>query len=80
MIEDRKRYLDVDGVAEYLSLSKYTIRDWIKKRQIPFIKFKRAVRFDLQEIDIWLKDKKMPCLSGRYLNHCFSYFSRISFN
>ena len=79
-IKDRKRYLDVDGVAEYLALSKHTIRDWIKKRQIPFIKFERAVRFDLQEIDIWLKEKEVPVLGNRWLSFCFSDFSRISLN
>jgi excisionase family DNA binding protein len=76
-INETKRYLDVDELAKYLVLSPHTIRDWIKTRKIPFLKFDRAIRFDLDEIEKWLQNKKVPCLEGRYLTFCLSSFNRL---
>jgi excisionase family DNA binding protein len=58
-----KRYLKVEELATYLGLSPETIRAWVKKRQIPFYKLGRAVRFDKHEIDKWLESKKRLCLA-----------------
>jgi excisionase family DNA binding protein len=77
-IKDRKRYMNVDEVADYLGFSEHTIRSWMKTRKIPIVKFDRAVRFDTDKIDIWLKDKEVPVLGNRWLSFCLSDFSRIS--
>jgi len=77
-IKDRKRYMNVEEVADYLGFSEDTIRSWIKIRKIPILKFDRAVRFDTDKIDIWLKDKEVPVLGKRWLSFCLSNFSRIS--
>lgn len=53
-----QRFLDVRSIAHYLCLSEDTIRAWVKKGEIPFSKLGRAVRFDLPEIDEWLKKKR----------------------
>ena len=71
-IKDRKRYMNVEEVADYLGFSEDTIRSWIKNRKIPILKFDRAVRFDTDKIDIWLKDKELPVLKDRWLSFCFS--------
>jgi excisionase family DNA binding protein len=72
-----KRFLDVEAVADYLSLSPYTIRTWVKTGRIPFVKLGRSVRFDLRELDIWLKRKKVPCIGTGFISSFFSCFSRI---
>jgi len=77
-IKDRKRYMNVEEVADYLGFSEDTIRSWIKTRKIPILKFDRAVRFDTDKIDAWLQEKEVSVLQDRYLTHCFSNFSRIS--
>lgn len=79
-ITERKRYLDVEGVASYLELSKHTIRSWVKNRKIPFIKCGRAVRFNLDDIEKWMQAKRVSCLGNRYLSFCLSSFSHISFS
>ena len=54
-----KRFFNVHEVAVYLGLSDDTIRAWIKKGKIPFSKFGKAVRFDLQKIEPWLKEREV---------------------
>lgn len=49
-----KRFLNVKEVAAYLGVSRYTIFRLIRLREIPFIPFGRARRFDVQAIDQWL--------------------------
>jgi excisionase family DNA binding protein len=57
------RYLDVQGAAAYLRLSRWTLYKLIERRRIPFIpihpteggEVKRAmVRFDSQALDRWM--------------------------
>ena len=73
--ESKVRMVDVDGVAAYLSLSPHTIRDWVKKGRIPFVKLGRAVRFDLKELESWVESKKVP-----QVLHCLSSFSLVDFD
>ncbi|MBF0556640.1 MAG: helix-turn-helix domain-containing protein [Nitrospirae bacterium] len=45
-----------------MSLSEDTVRAWVKTGRIPFSKLGRAVRFDMQKIEQWLKEKECVCL------------------
>ncbi len=51
------KFLTVDQVAEYLSLSKATVYQWASERKIPHYKMGRAVRFRQAEIESWLLEK-----------------------
>ena len=54
-----KRLLDIDGCAEYLGLSKATLYVWVCRRKIPYLKVGKLVRFDVQKIDGWLRNKQI---------------------
>ena len=56
VIPDR-RYVDIKSLCTYVGLKEPTIRDWIQSRRIPFLKVGKAIRFDLCQIDEWLKGK-----------------------
>jgi len=56
----QKRFINAKDLAAYLCLSENTIRDWVKLGKVPFSKLGRAVRFDLQKIEPWLKHKECP--------------------
>jgi excisionase family DNA binding protein len=58
-----KRFIGVIDLAQYLSVSPNTVRCWVWKRRIPSHRLGRLVRFDLREIDTWVKDKKIEELS-----------------
>lgn len=56
-----RRLLDIDGLCEYLSLPKATIYTWVCTRKIPpscIVKFGRALRFEVVEIDRWVNTHK----------------------
>ncbi|GAB6182813.1 helix-turn-helix transcriptional regulator [Thermodesulfovibrio hydrogeniphilus] len=53
-----KKLLTVDEVARMLSLSKQSIYQLVFYRKIPVIRLsKRALRFDPEAIERWLKEK-----------------------
>jgi len=53
-----KRFLTAAEMARYLGLSEDTIRKWIVRGKIPYSKFGKSVRFDLQRIEPWIKDSE----------------------
>lgn len=53
-----RRLLSVSDVAVYLNVSDLTIRKWRKAGQIPSLKVGGCVRFDMTEIENWIKNKK----------------------
>lgn len=58
-----RRYINIDDLAEYLSLTKGTLYVWVFQKRIPHFKIGGALRFDLREIENWLKDKRVEELS-----------------
>jgi len=49
--------LSIDRLAEYLDVPTATIRDWCYKRQIPFVKVGRHVRFQPSDVQRWLSER-----------------------
>ena len=67
-----KRYLTIQELASYLGVSRWSLYKLVQRRKIPFIPLtfdgggengKCIVRFDVQEIDRWLKRKSVIPLS-----------------
>ena len=54
-----KRFVGVEEIAEYLDVSINTIYSWVWLKKIPHVKMGKLVKFDLQEIETWLKEKKI---------------------
>lgn len=52
--------VDIDGAAEYLSVTPRFVRSLVAERRIPFLKMGRFVRFDTAELDRWLDDCRVP--------------------
>jgi excisionase family DNA binding protein len=52
-----EKFLTVDEVAEYLSLSRATIYQWASEKRIPHYRMGRAIRFKQAEIEAWLLEK-----------------------
>ena len=53
------KYLSPSELAEYLNISLHTVYLWTSTKQIPFFKLSRLTRFSKDEIDRWMKDKKI---------------------
>jgi excisionase family DNA binding protein len=51
--------LTIGKLSKYLSVSPNTIYSWISRKKIPYIKLGRLVRFNRQDIDKWVQEKKV---------------------
>lgn len=51
-----QRYLSAQQASEYTGLSLSTIRLYVQREEIPFIRRGRRILFDIGELDTWLKD------------------------
>jgi len=58
-----KRFLTAKEVSIYLGLSEDTIRKWARRKQIPYSKFRKSLRFDLKELEPWIKSKDSANMS-----------------
>ena len=54
-----KRYFGIDEMATYLGVARKTLYAWVWKKQIPYHKFCRLVKFDIHEINKWAKDRRI---------------------
>lgn len=60
MTNEPEKWVNIEDIAEYLSVSKDTVRSWIKKGTIPHTLAEKAVKFRKTEVDEWLKQGKLP--------------------
>lgn len=51
-------------VSEILGIAEITLRRWVAERRIPHKKIGRAVRFDLDELLLWIDEQSVP-VGGR---------------
>ncbi len=56
------RLLTTEEIAGYLQISPRTIESWVWRKKIPHIKIGRCVRFDLEQIQEWLKVKSVGAM------------------
>lgn len=54
-----RRFIGINDLAEYLGLAKGTVYVWVCHKKIPYLKVGKLVKFDLREIEHWLKDKRV---------------------
>ena len=61
MSETNEKWSNLEETAEYLGVTKDTIRSWIKKTDIPAHKIGRLWKFKFSEVDEWVKSGKVHC-------------------
>ena len=54
-----ENWVNIGTVAEYLSVSKDTIRNWMKAGKLPVNKAGKQYKFKLSEVDEWLRKGKI---------------------
>lgn len=52
--------LTINDVAECLGVSVRHVRRLVFERRIPYLKWGRLLRFDVDDIDAWLADSRIP--------------------
>jgi len=53
--QTQEKWSSIDEIAEHLGVSKDTIRNWIKKNEMPAYKIGKQWRFRISEVDQWVK-------------------------
>ena len=75
MSEINEKWSSLEEAAEYLGVTKDTIRSWIKKTDIPAHKVGRLWKFKFSEVDEWVKSGKSALLIERQIE--YENFSKI---
>ena len=57
-----RKFIGIKDLSQYLGLTKGTLYVWVCHKRIPYLKFGKALRFDLREIEAWVKKKKVKQL------------------
>ena len=56
---EKRILIYIEEASIYLGIKKPTLYSWILQKKIPYIKLGRLVRFDLKEINTWLKHQSV---------------------
>jgi len=55
----QKRYINAKELSEYLSLPIGSLYQMTSRKQIPYVKIGRLLKFDIKDLDKWLEKKKV---------------------
>jgi excisionase family DNA binding protein len=50
--------IDAMALSQIIGVDKGTIYDWVRRGKIPHVRLERLVRFDLEDIGEWVKNRK----------------------
>ncbi len=56
--ENRQVLLNIRQAAEMLSVSVSTLYGWIWQKRIPFVKIGRSVRFDIRDLEQFIRSNR----------------------
>lgn len=54
-----EKWVNLEDIANHLSVSTDTVRNWIKSGKILFYRAGKRYKFRISEVDEWLKSGKM---------------------
>lgn len=54
-----EKWVNLEDIADHLSVSTDTVRNWIKIVKIPYYRAGKRYKFRISEVDEWLKSGKM---------------------
>ena len=55
MNENTEKWIGIEEAADYMDVTKDTVRNWIKKTDIPAHKIGKLWKFKKSELDAWIK-------------------------
>ena len=58
MEREIEKWVSLEEIADHMGISKDTIRNNIKKEQIPYYRIGKQYKFKISEIDAWIESGK----------------------
>lgn len=49
------KLISYSEAAQILTVAEVTLRRWVSERRIPYLKIGRSVRFDIAELEAWIR-------------------------
>jgi putative transcriptional regulator len=63
MERETEKWVSLEEIAEHMGLSKDTIRNYIKKQQMPYYRIGKQYKFKISEIDAWIESGKSASIA-----------------
>jgi excisionase family DNA binding protein len=60
VVKELKRLIRPDELAKALGVAQVTVYSWCRRGLIPHHRLEGVIRFDPDEIDEWLKERRVP--------------------
>lgn len=54
-----EKWVNLEDIAEHLSVSHDTVRTWIKEGKLPFYRAGKRYKFKISEVDEWVRNGKI---------------------
>lgn len=54
-----EKWVNLEDIAEHLSVSHDTVRTWIKSGKLPFNRAGKRYKFKISEVDEWVRQGKI---------------------
>lgn len=54
-----EKWVNLEDIAEYLSVSKDTVRLWMREGKLPVNKAGKRYKFKISEVDEWVREGKI---------------------
>lgn len=54
-----EKWVNLEDIAEHLSVSTDTVRTWIKNGKLPFYRAGKRYKFKISEVDEWLRSGRI---------------------
>lgn len=54
-----EKWVNLEDVADYLSVSKDTVRAWMKDGKLPFYRAGKRYKFKISEVDQWVREGRI---------------------
>lgn len=54
-----EKWVNLEDIADYLSVSQDTIRAWIKEGKLPVYRAGKRYKFKISEVDEWIRKGKI---------------------
>ena len=57
--ETTEKWVNLEDIAEHLSVSADTVRSWIKSGKLPVYRAGKGYKFKISEVDEWLREGRI---------------------
>jgi len=54
-----EKWVNLEDIAEHLSLSQDTVRSWVREGKLPVYRAGKRYKFKISEVDEWVREGKI---------------------